>query len=42
MAKILVLDDNEILLTVTSDMLENAGNEVMALNSAKEFEKTLT
>jgi DNA-binding NtrC family response regulator len=41
MSKILVLDDNEILLTVTADMLELDGHEVRALNNAGEFEPIL-
>ena len=41
MPKILVLDDNEILLTVTADMLEVAGYEVRALSHTSDFERVL-
>ena len=42
MAKILVLDDNEILLNTVSDALRNEGYEVFSTNDSADIEKTLS
>ena len=39
--EILVIDDNEILLQLVSEMLEKAGHQVEPLNTPESFEVTL-
>jgi len=41
MAKILVLDDNKVFLTIATDVLENAGFEVVAIANTSNIEHLL-
>ena len=42
MPRILVLDDNEILLNTVSDALKNEGYDVYSTNDSADIEKTLS
>lgn len=42
MARILVLDDNKVFLTVASDVLTNAGHQVQTVANTSNIEKLLS
>ena len=41
MSRILILDDNKVFLTVATDVLKNAGHEVISISNTSNIENYL-